>query len=152
MIEGAGTTLKAAADVLRNYGAVPESLLPFAVNTAMYIGDEDAFYAKAANHKIAAYFNLKRNLANWRTWLARHGPILVGLEVDATWDQASTTGGKLDVFEPETARGGHAVTVVGYTSDRFILRNSWGTIGATTVSATPARPTSTRPSSRKATE
>ena len=24
-------------------------------------------------------------------------------------------------------RGGHAVTVVGYTSDRFIIRNSWGT-------------------------
>jgi hypothetical protein len=127
MIEGAGTTLKAAVDVLRNYGAVPESLLPFRLNTAMYTGNENSFYATAAMHKIAAYFNLERNLANWRTWLAQHGPIVVGLDVDATFDQAATTGGKLDVFEPDTARGGHAVAVVGYTSDRFIIRNSWGT-------------------------
>jgi Papain family cysteine protease len=27
----------------------------------------------------------------------------------------------------ETARGGHAVALVGYTPDRFIVRNSWGT-------------------------
>jgi C1A family cysteine protease len=127
MIEGAGTTLKAAVDVLRNYGAVPDALLPFVLKTAMYTGDEDAFFATAATLKVSSYFNLRRNLGNWRTWLAQHGPILVGLNVDATWDQATSTDGKLDTFQPGTERGGHAVAVVGYTSDRFILRNSWGT-------------------------
>jgi hypothetical protein len=128
MIEGAGTTLKAAVDILRNYGAVPESLLPFDVDTTMYLGNENAFYAAAATHRIASYFNLQRNFANWRTWLAQHGPILVGLNVDAAWDNAASTGGKLDTYEPGTVRGGHAVAVVGYTDDeRFILRNSWGT-------------------------
>jgi C1A family cysteine protease len=33
----------------------------------------------------------------------------------------------LDVYESETVRGGHAIALVGYTSDRFIVRNSWGT-------------------------
>jgi C1A family cysteine protease len=128
MIEGAGTTLKAAVDVLRNYGAVPETLLPFKINTAMYTGNENTFYATAATHKIAAYFNMQRNFANWRAWLAQHGPILVGLNVDETWDEATSTGGKLDTFRPNTVRGGHAVAVVGYTGDgRFIVRNSWGT-------------------------
>ena len=28
---------------------------------------------------------------------------------------------------PDTKRGGHAVAIVGYTPDRFIVRNSWGT-------------------------
>jgi C1A family cysteine protease len=47
--------------------------------------------------------------------------------VDATWDDASFTGGNLDEFQPNTTRGGHAVAIVGYTPDRFIVRNSWGT-------------------------
>ncbi len=128
MIEGAGTTLKAAVDVLRKYGAVPESLLPFTVDTAMYTGDGDTFYATASTRKIASYFNLKRNFSSWRDWLFQHGPILVGLNVDATWDNAAATKGKLDIYQPDTARGGHAVAVVGYTADqRFIIRNSWGT-------------------------
>jgi hypothetical protein len=128
MIEGAGTTLKAAVDILRNFGAVPDTMLPFNIVTAMYTGVEDTFFSTAAMRKIAAYFNLQRNFPNWRTWLVQHGPILVGLNVDHTWDNATATGGKLDTFMPSTVRGGHAVAVVGYTADnRFIIRNSWGT-------------------------
>jgi C1A family cysteine protease len=128
MLEEAGTTLKSAVDILRKYGAVPETLLPFKINTTMYAGSEKTFYATAAKLKVASYFNLQRNFANWRAWLAATGPILVGLNVDATWDGATATAGKLDTFKADTARGGHAVTVVGYTRDkRFIIRNSWGT-------------------------
>ena len=128
MIEEAGTTLKAAVDILRKFGAVPEEFLPFVINTAMYTDSENDFFATAAMRKIASYFNLQRNLTNWRTWLVQHGPILVGLNVDHTWDDAAATAGKLDTFQPDTVRGGHAVAVVGYTADkRFIIRNSWGT-------------------------
>jgi C1A family cysteine protease len=49
--------------------------------------------------------------------------------VDRTWDEAKSNAGNLDVYQPETRRGGHAVALVGYTSDRFIVRNSWGTTG-----------------------
>jgi C1A family cysteine protease len=128
MLDCAGTFLKAAADILRNYGAVPDSLLPFIVNTAMYTGNENSFFATAATRKITSYFNLQRNLANWKSWLATTGPILVGLNVDATWDNATNTGGKLATFQPNTVRGGHAVCLVGYRTDgTFIVRNSWGT-------------------------
>ncbi len=128
MIEGGGTSLKAAVDILRKYGAVPEPMLPFHIATNMYLGNENTFFATAATRRIAAYFNLQKNLANWRSWLAIHGPILVGLSVDATWDSATATHGKLDNFRPNTVRGGHAVAAVGYAADkRFIIRNSWGT-------------------------
>lgn len=127
-IEGAGTSLKAAMEILRKYGAVPESILPFHISTTMYLGNENAFFATAATYRIASYFNLAKNLSNWRSWLATHGPIMAALNVDATWDNATATGGKLDTFKPNTVRGGHAVCVVGYTTDkRFIIRNSWGT-------------------------
>jgi C1A family cysteine protease len=128
-IEGAGTSLKAAMDFLRKYGSVEEALLPFHITTAMYQGNENTFYATAAMRRLASYFNLGKDFASWRAWLAQQrSPLLVGLSVDATWDKAASTNGKLDTFQPNTVRGGHAVCIVGYTQDqRFIVRNSWGT-------------------------
>lgn len=125
-IEGAGTSLKAAMDVVRKYGAVTMTDLPFHISTMMYSGNENAFFASAAQRRVSAYFNLRRNLAQWKTWLATRGPILAGLSVDQTWDNATNTGGNIDTFLPNTVRGGHAITIVGYTSSgRFIVRNSW---------------------------
>jgi C1A family cysteine protease len=127
-LEGAGTSLKAAMDVVRKFGTVKDTLLPFHINTKMHVGSENAFYAEAAQRKIAAYFNLQRNLAQWRSWLANNGPILAALSVDQTWQNATATGGNIDVFMPNTVRGGHAIAIVGYlASGRFIVRNSWGT-------------------------
>ncbi len=125
-IEEDGTSLKAALDITRDFGAVRDSLLPFK-SGQLYQGDQKTFYSVAAQLKIASYHNLGRKLADWRDWLANHGPILTRLDVDATWDNAKKTQGNLDVYQPNTARGGHAVALVGYTPDRFIVRNSWGT-------------------------
>jgi len=127
-IEEAGTTLKAAMDICRKYGVVPDAMLPFKIDTMMYGGDEDQIFATAAQLRASSYFNLGKNFTQWRTWLASHGPLLTGLSVDSTWDNATATKGRLDTYKPATARGGHAICVVGYTKDgRFIIRNSWGT-------------------------
>jgi C1A family cysteine protease len=131
IIDSAGTWLKAALDVSRKFGAVREAVLPFSPEH-LYQGDELSFNALAAQLKIASYFNLSPTSTNdavytWRNWLANHGPVLTRLDVEATWDNAAATKGKLDVYQPNTKRGGHAVALVGYTKDRFIVRNSWGT-------------------------
>jgi hypothetical protein len=127
-IENAGTSLKAALDVARKFGAVRETVLPF--GGALYPGTPETFYALAAQLKIQSYFNLSFNrggsIEAWRRWLATRGPILTRLDVDRTWDDASDSGGNLDTYEPKTRRGGHAVALVGYTPDRFVVRNSWG--------------------------
>jgi C1A family cysteine protease len=127
-IEGAGTSLKAAVEICRKYGIVTMPTLPFHIATKMYTGNGNVFFQLAAQRRIVSYFNLAKNLNQWKSWLASNGPILVGLQVDQTWDQATSTNGNLDTFVPGTVRGGHAVSVVGYTAaGRFILRNSWGT-------------------------
>jgi C1A family cysteine protease len=127
-IEQAGTTLKAAVDITRKYGAALETELPFHILTNMFAGNENVFYASCAQRRIASYFNLRKNLQNWKSWLAAQGPILAALNVDASWDKAASNGGNVDTFQPETVRGGHAIAIVGYRSDgRFIARNSWGT-------------------------
>jgi hypothetical protein len=128
-IENAGTSLKAALDVARKFGAVKENVLPFA--GGLYPNDPATFYALAAQLKITSYFNLSFNRGgsfdSWRRWLATHGPMLTRLDVDRTWDDCGDVNGNLDEYQPKTKRGGHAVSIVGFTADRFIVRNSWGT-------------------------
>ena len=125
-VEAEGTSLKAALDIARKYGAVKDPVLPFATGQ-LYGGNAQTFYAIAAQLKISMYFNLGRELEDWRTWLATKGPILTRLNVDSTWDKASTTKGALELYRPRSAKGGHAVTLVGYTPETFVVRNSWGT-------------------------
>jgi len=127
-IEEAGTTLKAAMDVARKYGAAAMDDLPFHLSTSMYLGTENSFYARCATRRVASYFNLGKDLADWKAWLAGTGPILAALSVDASWDGATDTNGEISEFQPGTVRGGHAICIVGYREDGwFIVRNSWGT-------------------------
>jgi len=124
-IETSGTSIKAALDIVRRFGAVKDSVLPFG-SGQLYPGNSNSFYALAAQFKIAGYFNLGTDLDRWRQWLALNGPLASRLNVDATWFAATSTHGNLDTYQADTARGGHAIAVVGYTPDRFIIRNSWG--------------------------
>ncbi len=127
-IEGAGTSLKAALDIARNYGAATEEMLPFDPESLSHT-DEEEFYARTTSLKISSYVNLRPDpqvlpLNEWCTWMAAHGPILTRLNVDETWMQVSKDG-KLDHYQKGYA--GHAVALVGYREDgRLIVRNSWG--------------------------
>jgi hypothetical protein len=125
-VEAEGTSLKSALDIARKYGAVRDSALPWATGK-LFGGSANTLYALAAQLKVLSYFNLGVSPANWRTWLATNGPILTRLNVDATWDAASDNAGVLAEYKPRTARGGHAVAIVGYRPGEFIVRNSWGT-------------------------
>jgi len=131
-IERSGTWLKAALDVARKHGVVLESVLPFTnpPNTPeLYLaGNEASFYALAARRKISSYFNLGRNLDDWRSWLAFNGPILTRLDVDSAWYAATTNNGNLDIYRRPRSPAGHCIALVGYTPTRFIVRNSWGTV------------------------
>ena len=124
-IESAGTQTKLALRVAKNYGCVMEEDLPIKGGLSPLTTAE--FYTKASHFRIASYHNLGRDLGHWRSWIGNQGPILTRLGVDRTWDRATENGGFLRVYRPETVRGGHAVCLVGYTEEHFIVRNSWGT-------------------------
>lgn len=124
-IEDAGTSLKAALDVARKLGCVTDAVLPFERNT-VFRGTERSFYARASRQKIASYHNLTQSPEAWRQWIYQCGPILTRLDVDDAFYNAAQTEGRLDDYNLTNAQGGHAVAIVGYTRDRFIVRNSWG--------------------------
>jgi hypothetical protein len=119
-IETDGTSIKAALEVARKSGVVLESVLPF--SGGLFPGEADEFYSLASNRKIASYHRI--GVGDWKRWLATVGPIVTRLDVDQTWDDVTATG-FLDEYRPP-GRGGHAVCVVGYDSDRYTIRNSWG--------------------------
>lgn len=125
-IELDGTSLKAALNIARKYGMVLDDLCPFK-DGKLYQGETDVFYSIAAQRRVSAYYNLTRNQDNWRMWLAGRGPILSRLEVDKTWYDCTASHGNLDAYDAAHTYGGHAIAIVGYTPDRFIVRNSWGT-------------------------
>lgn len=130
-LEEAGTSLKAALDIARVYGCVTDKDLPFGQAT-LFKGTARSFYARASRYKILNYFNLApgngNKLQQWKQWIAAgNGPILTRLDVDDVFANATATKGKLEKFDTRTADGGHAVSIVGYTPEHFIVRNSWGT-------------------------
>lgn len=125
-IESDGTSLKGALDIARKYGQVLDPVLPFA-SGALYQGEVETFYATASMLKIANYINLGRNLSSWRAWIANNGPILTRLTCDNVWMNAKATKGVLAQYDQASADGGHAVALVGYDANMFIVRNSWGT-------------------------
>jgi hypothetical protein len=131
------TTLKGGLDIARNYGCVEDLVLPFEPEK-LYSGEPETFLAKASRYKILNYFNLfelETEIPDWdkvRTWIATKGPVLVRLILDDTWaslDQ-KTNPGKYNLDEYHKPKpnesAGHAIALVGYTSDGFIVRNSYG--------------------------
>ncbi|RFM30421.1 C1 family peptidase [Deminuibacter soli] len=130
-IERAGTSLKSALDLARKYGCVPAKDLPFDAGK-LYQGPEEELYALASQYKISGYFNLIKKRADkaatWRTWLGcGGGPILACLDVDNAFSNAAKTKGKLEKYDKGNLGSTHAVAIVGYTEDAFIIRNSFGT-------------------------
>jgi Papain family cysteine protease len=79
---------------------------------------------------VKAYFNLcgtqSGKLERFKEWLAFHGPILTRLKCDPSWNNIKEDG-LLRKYDKKRAKGGHAVSIVGYTPAHFIIRNSWGT-------------------------
>ena len=124
-LEKVGTETKLALKVAQKYGCVLDEDLP--MNGQLSSLKTVQFYTKAASMRISSYTNLGTNLDDWRKWLSTNGPILTRLNVDETWRNASNTRGNLKKYKKNTVKGGHAVCIVGYSDDYFIVRNSWGT-------------------------
>ena len=139
-IQQAGTTLKAGLSICKKYGCVPNSIFPSEDDT-LYKGTVEQFYAFASQYKISSYFNLKvdtpsRQILIWKMWLTQNSSIVVRVNIDKNW--INYKGEKLEYYNQYGLKRKHAVLIVGYNEDGFIIRNSWdkdwGDNGYATVS------------------
>ncbi len=128
-LERTGSTLKGSLDVLRKFGCVRENVLPFKKGFVPKKYDTEDFYELAGKFKIKSYYCLrydkKLNLDHFKRWLKHRGPILAKVDMDDNFlklDKAGHKNETLHKYLPGEERG-HAVTIVGYTKDYFIIRN-----------------------------
>ena len=131
-IEASGTPLKGVLNVLKKYGAVLEKHLPFGGRIIDPEMDTETFYSIASLNTINSYYSIIKehdiNLNHLRMWIASIGPIIAMTDTDSNFRNYDN-GGKLDFYDLQTVvpDTGHAIAIVGYTKDCFIIRNSWGT-------------------------
>jgi len=105
-------------DILRNTGIVSEEQFPY--NTMKKPNAGLLKYAE--KNKIEGYAQIG-TIASLKTALYANGPCYIAFPV--------YNANKMEFWKQDYANqpsmGGHAVTVVGYLEDSFIIRNSWST-------------------------
>ena len=77
-------------------------------------------YDEAKRYRIKSYAQVD-NLVTLKECLCKNGPCLITFPV---YNYGPRFWKKPSLFTSKT--GGHAVAIVGYTEDGFIIRNSWG--------------------------
>lgn len=101
--------------ILHTVGSVPETTVPYDV-TKFNI---DEYLDIANKYKIKAYASIK-TIDGLKQSLITNGPALLAVPVYNygvhMWKQ----------FNHESLKGGHAMTIVGWNNEGFIVRNSWG--------------------------
>ena len=125
-IETEGTSLKTALDVARKFGVVRD--------TTSRSPAESSTRGRRARSTPRPPCGRSSPTSTWAPASRTGGtgsPTTDRSWCASTWTRRGTTrastSGNLDTYNPTATRGGHAVALVGYTADRFIVRNSWGT-------------------------
>lgn len=111
-----GMTPRDTMKILSNIGIVPEKDYPYGTKAKI----SEALILKAKSYTIVGYARIY-TLNELKKALVGNGPCYIAFPVYSFepqfWKQDPST---------DSYYGGHAVSVVGYTKDSFIIRNSWG--------------------------
>lgn len=119
---GEGMTPRDAMKILNKIGIVPEKIYPYGKIENLDLENLDpGLLFTASKYKIAAYSRIMTVDATKKALLA-NGPCCAAFPVFNPYS--------MEFWKPDatnkTLLGGHAVTIVGWTADSFIIRNSWG--------------------------
>lgn len=112
--DGSGMYTRDVMKILNKQGICPEQLYPYGTFDA--IGED--IYTEAKKHVIKAYASVQ-TIEGLKKAIYSDGPCLIAVPV-------YNYGMRMWKPEPDQSKiGGHAMTVVGWTTEGFIIRNSW---------------------------
>lgn len=125
-----GAMLRDGMKTMSKQGVCTEAMWPY--NSGKVLTKPAApCYTAALSHKALQYLRLNQDVISMKTCLAAGFPFVFGFTVYESFESADVANtGKVPMPRPnEAVLGGHAVLAVGYSdaSNRFLLRNSWGT-------------------------
>jgi C1A family cysteine protease len=125
-----GAQIRDGIKSVATQGVCPEAMWPYIISEFTQKPQSNC-YEDALNHLVTSYHRLTQDVNQLKSCLAEGYPFVFGFTVyDSFESQQVAQSGVLNLPAPgEKAIGGHAVMAVGYDdkSQRFIIRNSWGT-------------------------
>jgi len=102
--------------LLKSYGCCTENSCPYNVNNTT---NSSSMLSEATEHAIGGYARVQ-TIETLKMAIFAFGPCVITFPVfnhtSYMWKQHNS----------EEKLGGHAMTIIGYNSSGFILRNSWG--------------------------
>lgn len=111
-------------------GACAESSWPYDIGK-FSAKPPDACYQEATNHRAIVYSRVVQALSQMKGCLSSGYPIVFGFTVYESFEGPDVASSGVVPMPGATEKvlGGHCVVAVGYndTTQRFIIRNSWGT-------------------------
>jgi C1A family cysteine protease len=116
-----GMTGRDVMKILKNVGICTEKEYPYGLENAKHKDSIDQeIYDSAKKHICKSYARIY-DINQLKKSLYKNGPCLICFPV---YNMGSHMWKKEN--EDDKILGGHAMCVVGYTEDAFIIRNSWG--------------------------
>lgn len=122
-----GTYISLACQVLKEYGVCRESAHPFKSEN-LYIPPPILATREARLNRIKAAYKIKSYgedlLTDVILNLEMGNPVVFGTTVGNNW--MYNTGQVIGITPENEVKGRHAVCIVGFMNDLFIIENSWG--------------------------
>lgn len=125
-----GATMADSTKCLQTYGVCPETQWPYDI-TKFSVKPFNSCYTNALANMATKIYNIKTTITEMKSTLASGTPFVIGFRVYSSFEsqKVASTGNVPMPNKNEKMLGGHAVLVVGYndTTQKWIVRNSWGT-------------------------
>jgi C1A family cysteine protease len=125
-----GAQIRDGIKSVASQGACPETMWPY-VEASFATRPAAQCYKFANLHPAVSYARVAQDAGQMKAVLAGGFPIVLGITVYESFesDDVAKTGIVPMPAASEATLGGHAVMAVGYddASQRFLIRNSWGT-------------------------
>jgi hypothetical protein len=126
--EDSGTTIRDALTAVTKQGTCPETLWPYNISQ-FAVKPSSQSYLSGAMHTVKSYLRVQLDLTQMKQCLANGYPFVFGILLYQSFYSVGSDGLVAVPKGGEFLLGGHCMACVGYndTTQRFIVRNSWGT-------------------------
>ncbi len=122
-----GTFIRSCFESLSRFGIPEETVWPY-LDEKVYVSPSIIAQRAARGHTIHSYYRIKATgqdrLDEIVAALQTMHPVVFGTLVDSSF--MSNTGSSVINRPGNVTMGGHAMIVVGYINNLFLVKNSWG--------------------------
>ncbi len=120
-----GSSARGAMKGWQKNGVCPEQDWPYINDKPGYL--TSARQRAALKYPLGAYYRVNRRRSDLHAAICETGAVFVTTATHWGWyEEYQTKKGWINADYATRTKGGHAVVLLGYTEDGFIIQNSWG--------------------------